>query len=353
MYSEMRMRLLAGLIALLAAGYVLAQDPCGAAAERLRSASLTEKAWGAHFAAPCRLSGLEAELAAVHFEPTDSPQATAEKRSLVQALLDALIQTQALVSPALLARFRPQWPAETLILLVRNAGAAEEALRALALLEPPDAEWVAVNNVLVARRASGVAAQLLNGLELTHQITVFDPGPPPGSAGAVFGGLTASSLSVAPGFPPTGFYRLVLAEDDPDGALLAEGAQPVFFERKTEGTWPPSANPYFISRRDFRLEYLAVLSGLPAGRVRGAVRPETLIEWRDFADFQVRTSRALAAQPAAVREVLQALVDSGALSAEQAAGLRLRIAVRLDDRRGDRTPALPPPSPIDVRWSRP
>lgn len=337
--------LIAVLLLALAA---LAQEPpdgagdCSSAGRLLRAATPLEKAWGAHLVLRCHAAQLTSDL-------VTELAASSEDSSLVTVLLDALIQLRQPVEPALLMRFLPRWRAEVIILLVRNA-ASDEALRALTWNSLGWNERLAVFNTLVRRRAPGVVARLLSEIPLRHVITVTDPNNGPGFGGGIGGGSACGTAQLLRGFPPSARYTLEQTPAEGD-VLLADGPEPVYYRRvpiPTSQQVPWSQHFGFGEVARLDTAYLAVLAGLPADQVAGAVQGRTRVRWKGLDAYRGQAARGVASQREALAGLLERLTSAGLLAAGELAELHLRLEVKLEDTRAVKNPPLEPPPAVEL-----
>ena len=349
--------LLAGLAIL--AGCAAAQD-CTDVGELLQAPDLQKKAWGAYLAGRCaqreRGPDLAAELDQMLPDRVTGPNAP--EYWLVQSLLDALIQLQQPVAPSAALALQQTWPNEALILLVQNAQAAQQQLLFLLDTRLTDPEWLAVTNSLLALKAAGFAAKLMRETRFTLALSVVDPGAGfgGGAGGGVFGGRLRPDGPVPDGFPPVGVYGLLL-KAVPGDTLLAAGAHPVYYRRTVTAPGQPvspGGDGGFTDHLGCRLEHLSTLSGLPLDTVHSAVEGTAQIQWRTFDAFVLDRDAAIDAQTEAVQRLAAALQSTGALSGPEASSLAIRIRIRVDDHRTDRTIPLPPaPGDVEVRFNEP
>jgi len=250
-----------------------------AEAQRLmQSPEYREKAWGAYLAGQYglqdRASDLLSQLAALR-------ESTAPQRIVVQATLDALIRLGSKPDSTLLMK---QFPNEVLILLAQNPPAYREAL--LLMAEQQDVlgfRWVVANNLLVEFRLAGIATLLLSEVNISHRFSVTDgSGLPPGEGGGSGGGALCCGMPApARDLPPVGIYDLVLTPARGD-VLVAPGAHPVYYRRVTTCRGQEFLD---VDRQEYRLEYLAELSGRPLGAIKQALTPSTSSYWTNASQY--------------------------------------------------------------------
>jgi hypothetical protein len=272
----------------------------------------------------------------------DSPQFW-----VARAELDALIRLRAPLKESTLASIVKGFPAEGMILLLQDPF-ANRALLADVRKDPRGSgEWVAASNALATMRADGFAATLLREVKLTHSGWVTESGET-GARG--YGGSLGSAIPtyrVPAGFPAVPFYRLTAIPKDGD-ELISDGATPIYSQRTMiepgaarELRWTPEGHCV----QCLQIGYLSDLAYLPRAKIERAIEPRTPLKWSTLAHLHADVSRALADQIAAVNDLAKSLVLSGALRPSEL-NMTLRIEVRLEDERKDRSQPIPPVDPV-------
>ncbi|HEY3444140.1 MAG TPA: hypothetical protein VGK29_25545 [Paludibaculum sp.] len=331
-----------------------AQDDLAAQARhRLASPNLTEKAWGVRLAAGLRLPGFDelliAELRAnqnLRAAKMDGPE-----YAYIQALLDALIERETAVPAEIIEPYRSRWPTEAVILLARTKDSTP-TLVAMQAEYMDDIRWLAISNILLERRAGNLFERMLDGLPATHHFFVTARAKPLGVPGGVpggTGGITteAPKRSFPAGFPAIALYRLTLAGDW-GAVLIADGPQKVHYRRvivPAGGTvdWPDNSRAsYPTARFEYRLEYLARLTGRTLTDVRSIFQAETIIRWRDSASLARQIENRMDEQASALRRFAAEAELHGANP------LRIEILPTLTDLRPAQPAPLPQPKPREV-----
>jgi hypothetical protein len=184
---------------------------------RLHSSNPAEVAWAAFDAATFQMSEVAPDLIAV----LDTPPEVEERirYPLISAVLDALIQLRGTgrfparvpgPAHAILDRYHARWPVQTLILLSAPVPGRGETLERWLRSTTSGLEWYAAANELLKESAPtrGVAADLLNGVKLTLEISVSDDGTSGGiGSGLGRGSGVADGIGENPrGFPPHVVY---------------------------------------------------------------------------------------------------------------------------------------------------
>ena len=317
---------------------------CSSAAQRLHADSLPEKAWGAHLAAACGISGLAAEIGTeldrLHPESLAKSSWDSEPFWVGRSMLDALIQLRQPLEASVLASIARGFPTEATILMLRDA-AANRALLTAVRAHPGSGEWVAASNALARLRAPGFAATILAEIPLTHSFWVSATGKAPREGTGSSTGSGGSTGRVPPGFPPIGIYTLT-AQHAPDAELVSDGGTPIYslrkiFEPGIESTiWSPERYCF----RCLEIGYLAELAQLSRMEVERAVEPETDVKWTDWLHLHAEISPGLANQQSTLKQLAKALASAGALQPSEF-GTTLHIEVRIEDRRDNRNEPLP------------
>lgn len=350
----------AAVLAVFAGGGALCQTiklpdgrECARAADRLRSQSFREKAWGAHLAAACQMPNLAGEIGA-ELERLD-PEAVAkstwnsEPFWVAHSMLDALIQLRQPLPASVLALATKGFPTEGTILMLQSAF-ENQALLAEVHARSGGAEWVAASNALAHMRAPGFAAKLLAEVRLTHWIVVSDDGRPPGRG---FAGSLASgspTVRVPADFPPIAVYRLT-AQRAPGDELVSDGTTPIYSTRITLEpgvertlTWPPEG----YCSQCLEIDYLAELAHLSKTDVEHCIEPWTPVRWTNPLRLNAEIVQALANQEAALKKLVTSLNSAAVLEISET-GVRFQVEVRIEDRRSNRPVSLPTTSSIEFR----
>jgi len=316
------------------------------ARQLLYSASLPEKAWGAHLAAGLDDNGLRDKLidelrAATKFSDAEP---FSSEHAYVQTLLDSLIQLKAVVPLDLIKPFESQWRAEFFILLSR-APKTESVLLAMREQKLYEIEWLLVNNLLLRMRSRPFFERILGEISITHQFkmvghpgTARQAGIPTWSADGI-GNPNNNVVRHFPSeFPPIGVYRLMY-NPERDYIMLADGPRPSSYRRiivSTAGLVTPKTNsnpnPVFYDRQNYLLGYLAKLTRRDTEEIRGLFVPASTIAWLSDRDFRSKVDAKLSQQVFDLRNfiVREQLLGHGHFS-----GTRLVITPHIVDPYGE------------------
>jgi hypothetical protein len=323
-------------------------DQWAAAAEHLHAASPKEKAWGAHLAAACRLNNLSGEIATElnGMHPDTSGMSYVDvsgRRHLdyswwaAEAMLDALIQLDQPLDASALASIYQMFPTEATILMLQDIDRHRALLAEVRNSKVPHSLWLAASNALARIRVPRYAAILPRELRLTNRWWISDTGShtPKGSPGGLF--ASNSIMEVPPEFPPVAMYWLTTEH----GFLYDRYPASIISEELASAGPTPSSSIYTrrillepgVARLVYfptdgfcrncqrgcpecqteRLDYLAELAGVSAADVVHAVEPLTQVAWSNNEDINAAVRRAVAEQVLAVRQLVKALIATGAL----------------------------------------
>jgi hypothetical protein len=253
-------------LALCAVAQSIPESEAARARHLLDSPQWREKAWGAYFAGRFPSDETNDRLIEAFREAAALRDAASysEEHAFVFTLFDSAIQSGIIVPAELIEPFAANWRAAAIVLLARDP-ASDDALMRLNAGNLQDMEWLAVNNVLLARRSQRFFLKTLGELTISHTFTVVDPGDNSASAGGSGGGIFGDGVLVMPkGFPPVGVYNLVdygLAGD----IMLAHGPRDVYYRRFVvpgDKQIPHGVSYLSIDRQQIRIGDLASLGNL-------------------------------------------------------------------------------------------
>ena len=319
------------------------------AKQLLQSPSLLDRAWGAYLLsrldpdkAGLPLIGELRAMQASHKAALALPYVTAEY-SYVQVLLDTLIQIKAKPEGELLRKLWPRFHAETLILLIGNAGSNGDILLSLLQEDLTDNQWLAVCNALLGTKSLDLPVLLLKDMRISHTFVVSDDGGGfgDGSGGGSWG---CGERYLSNGFPPTGFYKIENYSQN-GSVVLAHGPRTIYYFRGEIPTsqqigWGESFTRF--DRQQYRLEYLADLGGVTPTQAQHAFEGRTDVQWTSLTAFQRVAASIMQDQRGEIFNVLEGISKrlDPQLSPEFFS-LHLQIQIQVEDRRKDQTTALP------------
>ncbi|MBL0160153.1 MAG: hypothetical protein IPP47_24150 [Bryobacterales bacterium] len=218
-----------------------------------------------------------------------------------------------------------------------------------------DTRWLAISNILLERRAGNLIERMLDGLPATHRFFVtasqksFEvPGGVPGGTRGIITGAPRRFFPA--GFPAIALYQLTLT-----GGLgsvsIAEGPTSVFFRRVIVPSggfiywFDDLQRPYQTARIEYKLEYLARLTGRSLVDVQSRFHSETIIQWRDANSLARQVEKRLDEQAAGLRQFVAEAKRQGMIDATQ---LRLEIQPTLTDLRPVKPALIPQPRPREI-----
>jgi len=295
-----------------------------AVARLLQSGDAREQAWGAWYAGRDHLQQFSPLLRNVVAQRVAG--SSMQDRAAADVALDALIQMRQSLPSRDLAMVYQQRPEQALILAAYAAtddDGVEPFLLGVLGANQYD-QWFAAANVLLGRRAPGLADAIIRSLRLTVQVFVIRAdhlGQRVGFGSAAGIGIGCGAAGLAPGLPPWADYRLSTAGHQ-GLVVLATGPTPVYYQRilAQAGTRPSaSVVERAAPSADLRLPYLAHLAGMTIESL--PVRGLEFREVRLAAGAPVETTLASIRAEMLSRwsAIARALVQRGALAAQSAA----------------------------------
>ena len=271
------------------------------------------------------------------------------------AVLDALIQLNAKVQVADLVKLRPEFRAQTLILLPRSGHDSFQQLLAIFQDEHSwPAEWLAAGNFLANGRAPGFASALLRGMTV-HALVKIRPGVEQLGVGS--GGSCGSSIvHRRPGWPEVGNYYLIPpGAGFGDGAIiLAFGRDPSYYGRAVDAYYLTHGPGCELVDFDLLREHLlADLLETPADQPLLKTRVSTEITWKDSPSYVGAVRGLIEEQERLFGRVAKGLKRCDLLTPDEATQARPTLVINLWDLRGPSAPPLPAvpdvPSNVTIR----
>jgi hypothetical protein len=332
-----------------------AQQRAAWATEWLHSNDPRRLAWGAWLAKQDRQTSLIPLLneKVAEYQPTEgfSSPADLDRHDSLLPVLDALIAMHAAVPAEQARKLYPEFPAQSLILLVRSPQPDDSALLGIMRIAKANWNWLAAGNVLVKDRTLGFAALLLSKFTQHLTVSVVDTGMGGFSGG---GGSECGFSMRAPkaSWPAVGLYLLSQTPQRLPGVnatYLVGGDTPVYYLRVEPGNYDnPGDDPGYCedgNRDQYRAQYLAQLMANASPQIKLDPYPYATIVWKEETDFRQQLLTTVERQSTLFRRAVAALGDSaGVLTSAEAEALRPRIEMILRDDRADKSiplPALP------------
>jgi hypothetical protein len=270
-----------------------------------------------------------------------------DEYAYVQALLDALVQIPGPVAADVVLPFAESWRAEVLILLSRDPAApgVEAALLDMRDRSLPNAQLIAVGDLLFGISSKAFFRKTLEEIEITHQFEVRDARG--GGVGGGMGGGVSCCVSGSrgpAGFPPVALYALTAA-GSPGDVVFRLSPVPVYYRRVVVGADGSPAGSgcggddlTFASRQALPVRFFAAAGGVTAEATGKIFHANTWITWQGEAEASNEMARALDEQAGAVQALVAEVARRNLI---EASGMRLNIAVTIRDYREKKEEALP------------
>jgi hypothetical protein len=322
------------------------------ATEWLHSDDQLRLAWGAWLAKQDHHQDLIPLLNEVvaEYQPNEefSSQTERDRHDALLSVLDALISLGATVPTGEARKLYPEFPAQSLIFLVRSPQPDDSALLDIARIAKANWDWLAAGNVLVKNRTPGFAGLLLARFTQHLTISVVDSGMSGYSASA--GSECGFSMRVPKAsWPAVGLYVLTQFPERLPGVkavFLVAGDTPVYYLRVQPGNYDnPGDAPGFCddgNRDQYRAQYLARLMANSSPEIKLDPYPYATIAWKDGTDYRQQLLAIVEKQRTLFRRAIAQLEDSArALTPGETETLKPRIEVLIRDHRANKSAPLP------------
>jgi hypothetical protein len=294
----------------------------------LASPDPAQQAWGAHLAGNYGQS---------KFVPDLRRLLEATHPDVQLQALDSLIRLNADVPSDDLMLLWPAHRTPVLILLARAFKENQEVLGSLTKQDLDPTEWVAVYNLLVSNKVSGVAADLLADLKVHITVTIYDAGVGPGIGCGGGGGVSkCGGPGFRPGFPP--LYCYVLADRAQSGdVVLAPGRHPIYYRRQQTG----SVNYNMIDRNVYRFDYLADLLMTQPESLPLRPQDSRTLAWTGADEYLAGLEAARQEANAGFQSLVRMLKERDLATSRETDGLKLAVELTVIDQRANQQPPLP------------
>jgi hypothetical protein len=324
------------------------------ATEWLHSDDPLRLAWGAWLAKQDRQTGLIPLLneKVAEYQPAESFSSQSERdhHDALLAILDALIELHAAVPAAEARKLYPEFPAQSLILLIRSPKPDDWAFMDIASIAKANWNWLAAGNVLVKTRPPGFAALLLSRFTQHLTVSVVDAG----MGGLSGGGGSECGFSMrAPkaSWPAVGLYILSQVPQrlpSVNATYLVDGDTPIYYLRVEPGNYDnPGDDPAYCddgNRDQYRAQYLAKLMANASPQLKLDPYPFATIVWKGEADYSQQLLATVEQQRTLFRRTVVALQGSAqVLTPAEAETLKPRIEILIRDDRASKSVPLPAP----------
>lgn len=270
-----------------------------------------------------------------------------DRHDALLAVLDALIGLQVNVPPEQASKLYSEFPSQSLILLIDSNADADSQLLEIFHRAKANWNWLAAGNVLAKHRTPGFASVVLSRLTLHLTVNVVGPGANGfgigGTGSECMGGMGAPK----PHWPIVGTYRLIQFPDRFRGnpVLLASGETPVFYWRIEGEYYNPTDDPGSCDDGDrdrYRAQFINAWLALTSPHLSLEPYQVKSIEWRGEADYRHDLLALVQEQSQRFERAVSLLQQSGSgLTAAEAAELKPRLEVLIQDTRQDNSAPLP------------
>jgi hypothetical protein len=329
-----------------------AQQRTAWATEWLHSDDPLRLAWGAWLAKQDRQTALIPLLNKVvaEYQPAENftSETERDRHDAMLTVLDALIGLGATVPSQEARKLYPEFPAQSLILLVRSPRPDDSALLDIAHIAKANWSWLAAGNVLVKDRTPGFAALLLARFTQHLTISVVDAGAGGFSAS---GGSECGFSMRAPkvSWPAVGLYILSQVPQRLPGVnatYLVGGDTPIYYLRVEPGNYDnPGDAPGYCddgNRDQYRAQYLSKLMANSSPQNKLDPYPDATIVWNGEADYKRQLLAAVEQQRTLLRRAVTTLQDSAqVLTPAEAETLKPQIEILIRDDRTTKSASLP------------
>lgn len=308
---------------------------------KLASSDAATRAWGAWEAGEAGARELVPDVVSA-LRRTLGARVDETTPFVLRAELDAFVRLEArlaaedLVAASRVGSVRMQ----ALVLGARDPklhAAAIEAMRS----DSRSDERIAIDNLLAAGAPARLATLLLPDAHVLIQVRVFDEGRG-GGGGTFMRGIGCGSVKAPEGFPPTVLYELRRGAAN-DATVFADGPRPIAYRREVHAQrkFGLSRQTEPIDEAEHALRLLRWIANDREPRSFLAARVEVDHTWKDAQHYLDQVGAAVGTRKAAWRALVEQLVSAKLLEAKQVPE-KDPISVVVDDRRANRSVALPP-----------
>jgi hypothetical protein len=306
-------------------------------------------AWGAYFALRDRrlefVPDLLTLLAAYQPPEPDSIDGR-DRHDAMLAVLDALIQLGADTPAIDLAKIYSEFRAQSLILMSYSSDDASSVLLDILRNDKTSGSaWIAAGNMLFAKRAPGFAAAVLGSLTVHATLGVFSPNSDGGWGGSALCCGAAGQARAKTGWPRVGNYFLLACSDNvsSDAVLFSPGIDAVYYRRTVDATYSRDQSECHC-RPDLdlaRQQYLAALLDVSLENPPIWSYVSESIVFRSQAGYQHDVKSFIKQEQEQFAATAQRLQRAGLITPEEAASIRPKLVVIIEDLRKDKAEELP------------
>ncbi len=326
----------------------------------LASGQPRDIAWAAYSSARQSRRDLIPDLAAIiasyRAVPLKDRTSVPPEVAAIEAVADALIQLEARLPAVTIMHLYPQLPAQTIILLSRAPDSAA-ALLEIFQTTPSRDLWLAAGNLLAVHPPvpPGFARSLLSGFVAKFVFRVVPQSDK--TEYSDYGSGCASDFLMVPDqafadWPKARMYRLTTGDDPPN--VFAPGIHPVGFAYwettdYRDDSWADSdCSPG--KDRPWRTGLLAELLGKLQDDLPIDAETQEIIHFHSVAEYRDYVENAVEEQARGLGTVVEGLVQSGALSRDDSAGIQLKCRIEVHDERPLPRAKLPS---VEGKWCTP
>lgn len=307
------------------------------------------QAWGAYLVTRDRRVELVPDLltilAAYQPDTPDRPAARDVHDTLL-AVLDALIQLDVDAPVNDLMKIYPEFRAQSLLLMLRSSDDATSSLLEILHTENESIPaWIAAGNMLLARRAAGFAAAVVESLTVHATLAVISPNSGWGSGGGWYCGPGFLPKPKA-SWPQVGNYFLFVCKGSQiiDGTIFAPGPDPAYFRRTVDARYSPIESFPYGCRPNLELarqHYLAAL--LDASQEDPPIYSyvSQSLTFQTGAGYKRDVMTFIKQQQQLFASLEERLQHAGLITPEERSSISLRLVIGVLDLRNDRTEDLP------------
>jgi hypothetical protein len=308
------------------------------------------QAWGAYLVTRDRRLELVPDLLTIlaAYQP-DQPECTVahDRHDALLAVLDALIQLDVDAPVNDLMKIYPEFKAQSLLLMSRSSDDNTTALLEILRTENESSSaWVTAGNMLLARRAPGFAATVLDSLTVHATLAVLSPNSGWGSGGGSLCCGLASRAQPKAGWPQVGNYSLFICKGSRivHGTMLAPGPDPAWFQRTVDAQYTPIEDFQCGCRPDLesaRQQYLTAL--LDASQENPPIYSyiSQNLTFATAAGYKRDVMTFIKQQQQLFASLAERLQRAGLITPEERSSIGLRLVIGVLDLRDDRTVDLP------------
>jgi len=318
--------------------------------EWLQHGDPRERAWAAYWISRDRrqqnVPQLIDTLSAYQASPQAASSGWSEDDQAAFAVLDALIQLQAEISPDSAEALYPKFPVAALALIAQSHADTSEAL--MRILNSTESwgllNWLTIADLLAANPPPGFAVRLLRNISIHARVQVLSPGqgfPGVGIAGDCAGSTEGAAQA---GWPPVGAYRLA-AHSSSTSRPLVGGEDPVYLLRTpSQDYWfadhasDDCADLMGVTLSDLSRDLIGQLLNAKKDAFALQLDPVLNVTWTSPKSYAQEVSAFVLQQQKVLQDTERGLESRSLLTAAEAASAAPSLDVEILDCRTIKTP---------------